>query len=220
VMGESPQSHDHLHSLQKRQLLDQPVRTVGCLHCERTVPGRGAFHRTRNPAIPKLQAVTRPGRLGLVGESRPVQRPIEPDPRAVSGEHPTGPVSPVSRRRQSHQHQTGVWVPEPRNRPAPIALIPVSCSLRRGYLFAPGNQPFAASASRQRNSHLLQRCGTVDFSDSEPPIPCHLLQRYAPRTCQSLDGNSSGSCRTGSGTYSTEARKSKKVSDQAPAASK
>src|SRR5690606_36373457 len=88
---------------------------------------------------------------------RPPQRPVQPVPGTVSGEHATGSVRAVGGRREADdEHPRGV-VAETGHRTAPVLLVGERGALLAGDLLAPLDQPRAAAALDDDLVELLDR---------------------------------------------------------------
>src|SRR5690606_12695317 len=83
--------------------------------------------------------------------ARPVQRRVQEVPRAVTGEHPPGPVGAVGGRGQADDDDRGVRVAEGRDRLAPVLLVPEGGPLLPGHLLPPLHQ----AGARPAGDHLL-----------------------------------------------------------------
>lgn len=140
VPSESPEGHEHPNPRHRPHFLRQKRNAPVSLLRERSVPRRGAAHDGRHPSVEELQAVVAGHRSSLVGETRPVQRTVQPVARTIPGEHPARAVRSVRRRREAHDQEAGVRIPEPRYGPAPIALVPKAPDLRPRDLFAVRDQ--------------------------------------------------------------------------------
>ena len=66
--------------------------------------------------------------------------------RRVAGEDAPGPVAAVGRRREPDEQDPRLRVAEPRQRTAPVGLIPESGDLLARDELAPGDEPRAAAA--------------------------------------------------------------------------
>ena len=118
------------------------------------VVGRRALHRRSDPCSGEGQTVTEMGRLGLVGVAGAVQRPVQPVPGAVAGEHPAGAVGPVGRGRQADHQQAGVGVAEPGHAAGPVLVVAVGGPLLSPDPLPPLHQPGAHPARGHLRGHL------------------------------------------------------------------
>src|SRR5690606_1636693 len=88
--------------------------------------------------------------VGRRRQASPVQRPVEPFPRAVSGEHPTGTVGTVGGRSQADDEDPGVGRPERWDRTTPVFLVGERGPLlTRCLSFPPLDEPRAQPAVDQ-----------------------------------------------------------------------
>src|SRR6185503_18085536 len=61
--------------------------------------------------------------FGLVRESEPMERFVEPETTRVAGEHAARAVAAVRGRRQTHDQEARRRIAEPRHRLAPVRLV-------------------------------------------------------------------------------------------------
>ena len=97
-------------------------------------------HRGGDVRVAQLEAVVGGHRRGLVGESRAEHGREQPVARAIAGEHPTGAVGAVSRRRQPDDQDAGLRIAEAGHREAPVVLRAERSPLVPGDLLAPVDQ--------------------------------------------------------------------------------
>ena len=74
-------------------------------------------------ASEQREAVAQPDRRRLVREPRPVKGGIEPVTGIVAGEHPSGAIRSVRRRRQSAEQYARVPIAEPGDRSSPVGFV-------------------------------------------------------------------------------------------------
>ena len=143
---DAAQGHDPLNLGEKCHFAVEPATARGLFRGQRFIGRRGAPHGRDHPHIPQPLPVSG-GAHRLVGrESRAVERRVQPVARAVAGEHPPRPVSPVGGGRQSHDHEPSVRVTVGRHGPTPIGLIRERGPFVLGRGFAPLHQSLAGAA--------------------------------------------------------------------------
>jgi hypothetical protein len=98
-------------------------------------PARGGDERPD-----QLQPVPAMARVRLIRQAGLVHRPEEEVPGLIPGEHPSGPVAAVGRRRQPDDQDPRLRVPERRDRPPPVALAAKSARRIRRRELPPCNQ--------------------------------------------------------------------------------
>ncbi len=143
IEGDFPQGDNHLNSLEQAQLLQQK-RTAGLKFLRRWfVPGRSTAHDCGNVAILQRESISPVGRMGLIGKIKPVQSFIEPIATSVTGKYSPGAIAAVGGWRESQHQEAGSWIPEARDRPAPIfPLLELSALCPRNGL-SMGHKPWA-----------------------------------------------------------------------------
>ncbi len=130
----------------ERDLPRQVLAAVLELRRERPVVRRRALDRGREKRAEELEPVSRPDRLGLIRETRGVERPEEEIAGLVSGEDPAGAVSAVRGRREADDEEPSAGVSERRQRAAPVALATKAARCALDRLLSPGDQSRATPA--------------------------------------------------------------------------
>src|ERR1700733_10278430 len=167
IPGERAQADDHPRSTKQRELADE-VRQAGvALDGRRLVRRRRTADGRSDPAAGQPQPVVERDRLGLIGIAGPPQRREQPVARAVPGEHASGPVAAVGRRRQTEHHDRGDGIAKAGQRLAPVLLVGERRTLDARDLLAPGDQPRAAPA---RDDLVLER-GELAHARASGSIP-------------------------------------------------
>lgn len=77
----------------------------------------------RDERVREDKAVISRGRFRLARQPGTIQSSVEPITTAIAGEHPTGSVGAMCRRRQADENDPGVWIAEAGDRPSPIILV-------------------------------------------------------------------------------------------------
>src|SRR4030095_388519 len=111
---------------QQAQLLEQERLTP--LHLEdRRLVGRGrAPHGGRDVSVDQLETVSGIRRRRLAGHALLMERPEQPVPAAIAGEHTSGAVAAVRRGRQPHQQHARRGIAESGKRSRPVLLARVA----------------------------------------------------------------------------------------------
>src|SRR5579862_4135434 len=144
--GEVSEDEDRAEVREELPLASEVVPAKGGLLPARLVVRGGAAHDRRDVAIRKPQAVVPPGREGGACEVGAVECREEEVPGAIPGEDTARAVSSVGGRREAHDPERGVLVPEAGHGTAPVGLLPEALDALLGDPLAPGPEARAALA--------------------------------------------------------------------------
>ena len=114
-----------MHPAKQLQFGEPPFATCVTLHRQRFVSRRGTTDGRGDEAIAQLQAVAASDGGRPVGEAGPVQGGEQEIARPIAGKDPSSAVAAVGRRGQAEDEHASRRIAEPRNRPAPVFLIPI-----------------------------------------------------------------------------------------------
>jgi hypothetical protein len=146
------QSDQHARVNQVQSLL-QPTAACNQFVCSWLVVWRRAVAHRRYRAVIERQAIIGRDGTGLIGETRLVERAIQPIAAPVPSEHPAGPIGAVSRGRQADNQELCPRVAKVRDGLAPVVPFPIGASLFGGNLGAilaePGTLPATNDARVQ-----------------------------------------------------------------------
>lgn len=93
----------------------------------------------------------------LVGETRPIQCSEQPIARAVTGEHPPGPITSVGGGSQPDHQQPGFRIAKPGNRPRPVILALKPCRGVASTFLPPVHQPGTFEAGGYLGLNFCER---------------------------------------------------------------
>ena len=157
LVRETSEAHHHLGSGQQCKLLFKKRSTCVTLGRERLVARRRTSHCRRHECIGQLKAVVARDRFGLVRQSRSKHRPIEPVPRAITGEYTARAIGTVGRWRKTENDDPRVRVAEATDGPTPVQVIPIRRSFGDRNLFPPGHQAGARPARLDLGAEFAKR---------------------------------------------------------------
>jgi len=171
------------------------------------------FHCRRHPGATQFESVAAMCRRRLVGESRPVQRAVEPVAAAVAGEHPSRAIGPVRAGGKTQDEQSRSRIPETRHTTTPVIVVPECGTLFDRHALSPLDESRTCHAlvnvDRKTRKRIHFSCAHLHRVDTEPVFsgpmaraakPKHpsattiLLVRHGrtPTTGQSLPGRAKG----------------------------
>lgn len=153
IEGDLTQCDNDANPRKQLHFAHQERSAVGDFRWEGFVERRGAMQYGSDVAVAQSEPVVSVDRERLVGETEPVQCPVEPITTSVSREDPARAGSTMRSGRQSNHQQTGTIPPKAWNGPSPILDISESCDFGFRNCSGPGDQTRAAPADAHR---LLQ----------------------------------------------------------------
>ncbi len=157
VPGKPAEGKDRPRVREQAELSFEVRRARRLLGRRRAVPRRSAADRSGEVEVSIAQPV--PPILGgrLVRVPDRMKRPYEEGRRPIAREDPTGTVRAVGCRSETHHDQARVRVPETRDAPSPVLLVPklaLSFPCDRGPI---ADQPGATSAPDDFLPNALER---------------------------------------------------------------
>jgi len=155
--GECPEDEEHARRVEDLQLASEKRRAGVALIDRRLVQRRRAANRGRDPGAGQDQPVIRPPARGLVRDPGPMEcRPQEVAAR-VAGEDAAGSIAAMGGRREPHDENARVGIPEAGQRSAPVRLVAVAGDLLAGDPLAPRDEPWAPTAFDDLALELVER---------------------------------------------------------------
>ena len=146
LVAKPTEAHDDPHPSERREFPDEERCARIPLDRQRLVRRRRALHGRGHPRVCQCEAVVDGHRPGLVGEAGPEHRPEQPVAAAVTGEHATRPVRPMSGRGQPEHDDPGALVAETRNWATPVLIVAVGRALFDSDPLAPLDEAGACPA--------------------------------------------------------------------------
>ena len=138
--------------------------TIVKLGGKRLIGGRSTAGGGRDVCVVQYEAVTAIKRRGLIGESCRVHCPVQEISGTIAGEHSSGSIGTVSRRRKAEYQQASSRVSEAGHRFAPILPIEECAAFFAGHCFAIAHQARAFPAGDNFFVNLPQRIQFVFLS--------------------------------------------------------
>ena len=108
------QRDDHADIAEQFELFNEVRPAALKFNSARFVLRRRAPNSCGNIAIRQFQTVVSMNRVRLISKSRSVKRSVEPVAAAISGKYSPGAITPMGRRRQTHDQQPCIKIAEPR----------------------------------------------------------------------------------------------------------
>jgi len=157
VVRDVPQNDDHPPSTEERGFRGQVYSAPRELARRGLVGGGRASRRRGDVTVHESESVMPRDRLRPGGEPEPVQSLVEPRSARVPGEHATGPVRTVGRRREADNDEPRTHVAPTRHGFAPVRPPREFRLPRSGHTLAVRAQPRAALARFNGTRHGGER---------------------------------------------------------------
>ncbi len=125
IPGEGAEADDASYIREQSELAGGVGETTVTLHGGWFVLRRGAADGGGDPESKEAQAVACSPGDGCVGEAGAMERAEEEVAGAVAGEEAAGAVCSVGGRSEAEDDHAGLWIPESRDRAAPVLLAGV-----------------------------------------------------------------------------------------------
>lgn len=144
VESDLAQRNDDPYSCERVQLLSNEGTARVKLFGERFVSRGSATDHGADVAVRQVQSVVPVSGRGLVRESKPMQRLIEPVSASIAGEHAAGPVAPMRGGGQAQHVQLRVSISKSWNWPTPVGPVSILPSFRLCHGLTVGHQSWTS----------------------------------------------------------------------------
>ncbi len=184
IPGERPKAEQNARISEQRELAESPRQAVLPLFTRGLVGWRCAPDGRRDPHAAQPEPIVSARRSGHVREMGPPQRRVKKVPRSVASEHAPRAIGAMRRRCEPKHDERGGGVPKPRNRPAPVALIPKRRLALSGNLLAPAHETRASPAACDLGLELMKR---AHHSLNLPEVKDRATAAATPREGAAVD---------------------------------